>query len=682
MHIPPVLLLVHSLHIHPTLLRVHFVHIPPTPLLVHSVHILPVLLLVHSVHILPTLLLVHSEHIPPVLLLVHFLLVCLPFTRIRVENLNGSEIDWCLQPDTGDRNFGLVLAECATLSELCCPLLLSLKEQQFMLDIFLKQLILAQRGVELNDYNRTDSTFINIPNGHEKIFFNEQNHFSCETCGKCLKTKRNLENHIHLHFPTNEFSCDFCGKLFSTEHQLMKHKYSHQKRYECKICLKNYATKQSLARHKIQHQPGGLPKEHLCEICGYLSDNLKDLKLHNLSVHLHKKRYICDICGGGYLNSHKFTSHMATHSEDKRFICALCDRCFKRRDDVKHHITRVHPKTMGLQKEKSHCSLCEKVYNSKEGLMKHMVRQRTTNTESCASDLFVVELGGVQFNDYSRTKSTINVLKDHEKMLFNRQDNFSCETCGKCLKSKRSFVAHIHLHFPTNEFSCDFCGKLFSTEYQLRKHKYSHQKRYECKICFKSYTVKCSLVKHKMQHQPGELPKEHLCEICGYLSDNLKHLKSHISSVHLHKKRYICDVCGGGYLNSHKFTSHMAAHSEDKRFICEVCDRCFKRRDDVKHHITRVHPKTMGLQKEKLHCSLCEKVYTTKEGLMKHMVRHSGERKFVCDLCGKRFMHLFDLSKHKKSGIHKGNSSNLVAVLLTIWLGFEPRLRVSREVFP
>nr|CAD7606517.1 unnamed protein product [Timema genevievae] len=201
-----------------------------------------------------------------------------------------------------------------------------------------------------------------------------------------------------------------------------------------------------------------------------------------------------------------------------------------------------------------------------------------------------------------------------------------------------------------------FVGETQEQEYQLMKHKYNHQKRYECKICLKSYVTKYNLAKHKI-HQPGGLPKEHLCEICGYQSDNLGHLKYHISSVHLHKKLYICDICGGGYRNSHKFTSHMATHSEDKRFICGVCDRYFKRRVDVKHHITRVHPKTMGLQKAKLHCSFCENVYTTKEGLTKHMVRHSGERNFVCDLCGKGFMHRFDLSKHKKSSIHNGKGS-------------------------
>nr|CAD7462008.1 unnamed protein product [Timema tahoe] len=53
----------------------------------------------------------------------------------------------------------------------------------------------------------------------------------------------------------------------------------------------------------------------------------------------------------------------------------------------------------------------------------------------------------------------------------------------------------------------------------------------------------------------------------------------------------------------------------------------------------------------------CLQKCVVQEGLMKHMVRHSGERKFVCDLCGKRFMHRFDLSKHKKSSIHNGKNS-------------------------
>nr|CAD7411587.1 unnamed protein product [Timema poppensis] len=128
------------------------------------------------------------------------------------------------------------------------------------------------------------------------------------------------------------------------------------------------------------------------------------------------------------------------------------------------------------------------------------------------------------------------------------------------------------------------------------------------------------------------------------------------------------------YTTKEGVRKHMVRHSGERKFVCDLCGKrfmhpfdlskhkkssihngkCFKRRDDVKHHITRVHPKTMGLQRANLHCSLCDKVYTTKEGLIKHMVRHSGERKFVCDLCGKRFMHPFDLSKHKKSSIHNG----------------------------
>nr|CAD7403699.1 unnamed protein product [Timema cristinae] len=186
--------------------------------------------------------------------------------------------------------------------------------------------------------------------------------------------------------------------------------------------------------------------------------------------------------------------------------------------------------------------------------------------------------------------TTINILKAHEKILFDRHNHFSCNICGKCVRTKRSLRSHIHLHFPTNEFGCDFCGKLFSTEHQL------------------IYTTKYSLAKHKIQHQPGGLPKEHLCEICGYLSDNLKDLKSHISSVHLHlKKLYICDICGCGYRNSHKFTSHMATHSEDKRCICALCDRCFKRRDDVKLLLQEFTPKQWGCKKKNYTVPIVEK---------------------------------------------------------------------------
>nr|CAD7604034.1 unnamed protein product [Timema genevievae] len=351
-----------------------------------------------------------------------------------------------------------------------------------------------------------------------------------------------------------------------------------------------------------------------------------------------QNNFSCKFCGNWLMAIRNLiTSTVHSHFPTNEFCCDICGKLFSSKYKLKYH-KFIH------SMRRYECKICLKNYTAKYSLAEHRY---------IISPNFP---GGVQLNNYSRTISTINILKGHEKMLFNRQDNFSCDICGKCLASKRSLEAHLHLHFPTNEFACDICGKLSPSERQLKKHKSIHTgRRYECKICLKSYTAKYSLATHKRHHQPGGLPKEYLCEICGYHSDHLGHLKSHILNVHLHKKLYICDICGHGYRNSNKFTNHMATHSQDKRYICALCDRCFKRRDDVKHHITRVHPKTMGLQKAKLHCSLCKKVYTTKEGLMKHMVRHSGERKFVCDLCGKRFMHRFDLSKHKKSSIHNGN---------------------------
>nr|CAD7598540.1 unnamed protein product [Timema genevievae] len=230
---------------------------------------------------------------------------------------------------------------------------------------------------------------------------------------------------------------------------------------------------------------------------------------------------------------------------------------------------------------------------------------------------------------------------------------FSCHICNGKFKVKRTLEAHLNLHLPDSPFCCDICGKLSTTKSSLNKHRTIHFGEYhQCNICFKIYSRKDLLKIHTISHQSSATRKDFLCEICGYICDCFRLLKEHISNVHSHERKYICEVCGAGTNKINKFKDHMVTHTGDKQFICAVCDKPFGRRGTLKTHIIRCHHKTMGLSKETFPCSLCGKVYQSNNGIIKHMRSHTGERNFVCDLCGKHFMHAFDLSKHKKSSIH------------------------------
>nr|CAD7574595.1 unnamed protein product [Timema californicum] len=243
--------------------------------------------------------------------------------------------------------------------------------------------------------------------------------------------------------------------------------------------------------------------------------------------------------------------------------------------------------------------------------------------------------------------------KCREKTSSGDPKPFSCHICNGKFKAKRTLERHLNLHLPDSPFCCDICGKLSTTKSSLSKHRTIHFGEYhQCNICFKIFSRKDVLNIHVITHRSNKTRKDFLCEICGYLCNCFHLLKEHISNVHSHERKYICEVCGAGTNKINKFKDHMVSHTGDKQFICAVCDKPFGIRGNLKIHIMRCHPKTMGLSKKTFPCSLCDKVYQSMNGIIKHMRSHTGERNFVCDLCGKHFMHPFDLSKHKKSSIH------------------------------
>lgn len=116
-------------------------------------------------------------------------------------------------------------------------------------------------------------------------------------------------------------------------------------------------------------------------------------------------------------------------------------------------------------------------------------------------------------------------------------------------------------------------------------------------------------------------------------------------------KKYKCMHIGCARLFSSRFklVRHILIHSGERRFSCSSCGRRFHRKDHLKNHLQVHNPNKL------LHtCQLCRKTYCSQLSYRKHVAFHYAESgDLVCKLCGKTCDSRESIMHHLK--VHTGS---------------------------
>lgn len=105
---------------------------------------------------------------------------------------------------------------------------------------------------------------------------------------------------------------------------------------------------------------------------------------------------------------------------------------------------------------------------------------------------------------------------------------------------------------------------------------------------------------------------------------------------------YVCQVCLKTFNSRTVLAKHKRVHNEDMRFKCQQCCKVFKfkslRKQHMKSHIGKAFT-----------CSDCSRSFCTAEKLESHVILvHVVEKKFECEICGRRFSENYTLTRHMK----------------------------------
>lgn len=166
-----------------------------------------------------------------------------------------------------------------------------------------------------------------------------------------------------------------------------------------------------------------------------------------------------------------------------------------------------------------------------------------------------------------------------------------------------------------------------------------------CNICGKEFKTRRTLTRHLNKHNNI---KPYACRYCDNKLSTPYSLKMH-ERIHTNEKPHPCTICTKAFRTSFQLLHHIRRHSKILPFVCtfEGCDKAYPVSTELKDHISYYHKGERSYQ-----CDLCEKNYTKKQHLKKHMESHDStkisERTFGCHLCGKMFYKSTILNKHLK----------------------------------
>ncbi|XP_076660539.1 uncharacterized protein LOC143363861 isoform X7 [Halictus rubicundus] len=301
--------------------------------------------------------------------------------------------------------------------------------------------------------------------------------------------------------------------------------------------------------------------------------------------------------------------------------------------------------------------------------------------------------------DQSFIKQEVNDEDDEEDLPL----AYHCKLCGVFFASQALLDNHEIEHRGKRKNTCAQCGRVFRTYVNLRKHMKKHSGRkggrkagnttvnrssslkvkkekpeleFLCKTCNKVFRHKSNYQKHLMRHTVGDLTCKHCPKKFRLFRDLTRHEKTHfypsymckecdyettvLAALSIHMLRHTdkadlpfkCNDCDKRFRKAIDLQEHYNIHSGDKPFVCQLCGSAFYLRRQLSAHCRRMHPEMKANKVTSTACDICGRVLATKRSLFRHKESHNPTKLYLCDYCGKSLSSAEHLKKHRR--IHTG----------------------------
>ncbi|XP_076061809.1 uncharacterized protein LOC143037451 [Oratosquilla oratoria] len=229
--------------------------------------------------------------------------------------------------------------------------------------------------------------------------------------------------------------------------------------------------------------------------------------------------------------------------------------------------------------------------------------------------------------------------------------HLTCNICNAKFISRVTYKRHMDGH---KRNDCSKCPERFSNHKSLKAHmKAEHNvdifaKLYPCEFCQRTFIKRVSLYYHLKVHASQS---QIVCQKCGKFCEDGNEFNNHMAD-HIKGTNFKCHLCAEIFVRRQQFDEHMKGH---KKNVCEVCQKSFSNKRELIRHCRGEHqslPQNISLDKE-YKCEKCDHVFNRPSLLKHHLLLHNGIKPLECQLCNKQFSHRRGLRKHLNSFLHE-----------------------------
>ena len=353
-------------------------------------------------------------------------------------------------------------------------------------------------------------------------------------------------------------------------------------------------------------------------------------------------QFKCEFCPSLFCSNNILLDHIKTHDMNKPFLCTICNGKFESNKYLKQHMN-LHSGE-GPYK----CEICIKTFAWESALRKHERSCKGLSSElidneqpdvNKAVDNDAMQSGII----YSNQESVTGDIEYDDKHYRDVEEEITGDiSSGKIVKPLSVESIHpvdistiqreeepgvIQESSVIVEIQCQYCDKSFRYKHEFVKHAKWHStvRPYRCERCPMRFKDKDSLENHNRDH-----PYCHLtCRFCKRVFANLNELKEHVVK-HVGKTPYECTTCGKKYTVNKTLRAHIMTHTGERPFKCEKCGKTF-----TASGAARVHSKNCkGISVPKNMCDFCDKQFENDNELVLHRDTHTGDKPYLCTLCG------------------------------------------------